>query len=219
MFVVGPRWIMTISDQLESSNHFPKHSYQLKLFFLSVAELKDKKAECGPSVAPLTVLTVWFVLVLCVGQGQDWVRAAGQAGVAARLHTPAPEAHGTFRWHHPLVFSVHVWACANGVAAVGEAHLCAEGQATACGWFTYSQLPQVKVLTCKKNATNQLSIYLYTWSNTNNLQVPNVNTNWHWWVHKIELYSNWTVTFLSIKTHLSFNCYNRVRVILLVFHM
>lgn len=116
-------------------------------------------------MAPLTVLTVWFVLMLGVSQGQGWVRAAGQAGVAARLHTPAPEAHGTFRWHHPLILSVHIWACANGVATVGKAHLCTEGQATACGWFTYSQLPQVEVLSCKRkrehteNITTQATIY------------------------------------------------------------
>lgn len=98
---------------------------------------------------PLTILAVWLVLMLRVGQGQRRVGATGQAGVAAGLHTPAPETHGTLRWHHPLVLIVHVWACANRVATVGESHLGAEGQATACGWFTYSQLPQVKVLTCR----------------------------------------------------------------------
>ncbi len=65
--------------------------------------------------------------------------------------------------------------------------------------------------------TNSVYTASITWSNTNNLQVPNVNTNWHWWVHTTELFSNWTVLFLRIKTRVSFNCYERMKLFCLYF--
>ena len=96
------------------------------------------KAAIAEQPGTLTIVAVRLVLVLCVGQGEGRVGAAGQAGAAAGLDTPAPESHGVLWRHHRLVFRVRVGPCTERVPSGGQPHLRTKRQASSSGWFAHS---------------------------------------------------------------------------------
>lgn len=115
---------------------------------------KEPLKERGKFKWHPTVVAVGLVLVLGVGEGQHWVGAAGQTGTPpwGFTQTPAaPQPHGTLWWHHSLTVGVQVLARSHCEAAVGEAHLGAEGQAATRRGLADTQLTETEMLTWNTN--------------------------------------------------------------------
>lgn len=101
-----------------------------------------------------TIVAVWLVIMFGVGESQHWVGAAGQAGAPPGCFSQtaaAPEPHGALWWHHSLTVGIQVGGRSNWEAAVGEAHLRAERQASTWRRLTDPQLTEAEMLTWDRN--------------------------------------------------------------------